>query len=135
MDEQQRVRAIRVAATRRASSVGADDEQRRRLGEDRAVTLGELRLRPGGKALVRLVHAARERAKAEQPPDDGEHEERDHGKDRPQPPAAPTLRRSGRVRVLRRGALRLPEWNLALLAAAAIQPVGLLSLGHCGALW
>ncbi len=45
VEEHQRVGAVRVAAARSTAAVGADDEDGRRLGQERAVALRELRLR------------------------------------------------------------------------------------------
>jgi len=131
MEEEEGVRAVRIASARCPATVGADHEYGRRLGEDRAVALRELRLRVAGETGVRLVHAARERPVAESAPHDGEEEQSDDRQERPEPPTA-SLRRSRSARGLRRGARSSLERDLALLAAAAIQPVGLRSLGHAG---
>ncbi len=133
LDEHERVRAVRVAAARCPSSVRADHEERRRLGEQRAVAFRELGFRVAREPVVRLVDAARERAVSERTPRQSEHEHADDSQRDPQADAsatAPAIRArgvgcfGGRVVFWRR--------DLALLAATAIQPVGLGSLGHSG---
>ena len=133
MEQHQRVGPVRACpgGPATASTVGSDDEHGRRLGEDRAISLRELRLRLPREPRIRLVHAAPERAEAEGAPEDGEHEEANDSDHCPEPPAA-ALGSSRRARRLRRGARWRLERDLALLAAAAIQPVGLRSLGHAG---
>src|SRR5262249_27559516 len=106
---------------------------RRRVGEQRAVPLRELGLRSPRETVVRLVDAVRKRAVAERSPDHGEKEQADGGEGGPEPPAPPAEpARFGRAGGLRRGASGALEGTLALRAAAAIQPVGLVSLGHPG---
>ena len=104
------------------------------VGSERSgsVALRELRLRVLREPRVRLVHAARERPVPEGAPENGQNEKSHDGENGPQPPAAPPLRRSRRACGLRRGARGAREWDLALLAAAAIQPIGLVSHGHAG---
>ena len=130
MSESERFASSRPA---RPPAVGADHEDRGRLGEQGAVALRELRFRAARKTAVGLVHAARERPVAEDAPHESEEQEADHGEGDPEAPTAPApSARSGRTCGLRRLARRASEWDSALLAAAAIQPVGLVSLGHRG---
>ena len=59
MEEQQRIGAVGIGASRSSTAVRTDDEDGRRLGEERTVALGELRLRVLREPRVRLVDAAR----------------------------------------------------------------------------
>ena len=115
MDEHERVRAVGVAPTGRTAAVGADEEHRRRLREQRAVTLRQLRPCVARKPVVGLLDATRERAVSEDAPDGREHEETDEGERDPQPPASTTPLRSRRAGGLFRGTRRAWRGTLPFL--------------------
>jgi hypothetical protein len=110
----------------------SDDEDRRRGREERALRVGELALRAARQSLVRLVDPAGEGEVPEDTPEDEEEQDADDREHDPAPPAPRPSRPGLSRRGLDGGAFPLVERDPALDPAAAVSPVGLVSLGHPG---
>ena len=133
VEEHQRVRAVGVLrapprARRRFRSRGSWSA--RRAGSGRVSRAGAFAPR-GRRSLALSTPLAKTGSRGRPTRGRGEGGRRRRGRSRGPTTPAPSAR-SGRTCWLRRLARRASEWDSALLAAAAIQPVGLVSLGHRG---